>query len=220
MKRITALARTGLWLVGAAALVILLIVWLQVLPQGPGATVQPATSGRAYPAPATATRPVQGYPGPPIVSSATPGSLATALVPNEALATASAPPPRPTPGPVIGPQTITDPAGNYRLELSSGWWASLGGETILTNYDEDKVPNVHTFPPDGLKIQIGVGQLQAGQTFQQWTIITPDDPVVEIDLPSNDGRVIVLGLSPADSPAMPDVLAMLASLEILPRPSQ
>ncbi len=42
--------------------------------------------------------------------------------------------------------------------------------------------------------------------------------VLEIDLLSGDGRVVVIGLTPADSSALPEALLMLSTLEISPQP--
>ncbi|MGQ0602519.1 MAG: hypothetical protein ACT4QE_12595 [Anaerolineales bacterium] len=161
--------------------------------------------------------------------------------------TASAPPPNPR----IGPQIIYDLEGQYSLQLFQGWQAYLGGTTIAVNYDFDVALPPDTFPPNGLKIQIGIGRLEEGQSFEEWLVswraistafdelvptleatepqpitvgayegityfIEDRDRVKEIILPQEDGRVVIIGLTPADSPAMQEALSMLATLNVTP----
>lgn len=85
--------------------------------------------------------------------------------------TASAPPPIPTPGPLIGPQTINDPLNHFSLQLLPGWYAStpdsnaVVGVTTISNYDMYRIDNR---PPGGMSIHISIGQLDTDQSFDQW----------------------------------------------------
>jgi hypothetical protein len=80
--------------------------------------------------------------------------------------------PSPTPTPTVTPEgapvIITDPEGNFRLQLLPGWRASVGRITVITNYDTEQLSDVHSYPSDGLKIQIGIGRLPADKSFEQW----------------------------------------------------
>jgi hypothetical protein len=43
---------------------------------------------------------------------------------------------------------------------------------------------------------------------------------MQIILPVSDGRLIVIGLRPNDSPTLPEALSMLSTLVILPEASE
>ena len=48
---------------------------------------------------------------------------------------------------------------------------------------------------------------------------TPNTPgVLEIDLVTGDGRVVVIGVSPSDSPLLSEMLSMLSTIEFLSKP--
>jgi hypothetical protein len=140
------------------------------------------------------------------------------------------------------------------LQLLPGWHAAVGGTTVIVNYDETNLGSEGDFPPGAMKIQIGVGVLEQGQTFEQWlsnwisvSVAAPPDSglspitatwptrstigryegvtyflngqprVQEIILPLNDGRIIIIGLTPADSPALPEALSILSPLNVSPK---
>ena len=246
-----------LWLVGAVILVLALILITQNMVSKRAPVMEPTVLGGANAAPATPSQAAMGYPAPATVSPSTPSPDGTAIASSDDKATASAVPPvAATTGRIIGPQTITDPAGHYSLGLRAGWWASLGATTVLVNYDEDTIANVNKFAPGDLKVQISVGRVQAGQSFDQWLsdwiaietapapgsgkpnlaatmpvpfklgnydgfqfTIDSEYPITEVDLPIDDGWVIIIGFTPSDSPAMSEALSMLTGIEILQIPS-
>ncbi|HLB46157.1 MAG TPA: hypothetical protein VJL59_03935 [Anaerolineales bacterium] len=269
MKRLSDFLQVVLGVAFLAVFALVLVVVFRAVSQGgvggaPAAT-QPA---QGYPPPqetveipATPSPLPPGYP-PPVTSAveatawhSTQVAQSTALaatVAAEIIATSCAPTPTPQ-GALVGPQTIRDPGGHFSLTLLPGWYASAVGITVITNYDTEKISDVHTFPSGGLKIQIGVGKLESGQSFEQWlsnwiavSISPPPDSglpgltatepqpyilgnyegvtyfindeyrIMEIVLPVRDRRVIIIGLTPADSPALTEALSMLASLEVLP----
>jgi len=74
-------------------------------------------------------------------------------------ATASAQGPTPTPIVLVGPRTLVDGTRQYSLELPEGWWAVAVAGTTLTNYDSDKLTDVHQLPPGGIKVYLGIGSL-------------------------------------------------------------
>ncbi len=241
------------------------LVLLGMMAVGLIAVFQAARGGAPVPALQVTVQTTEGYPPLPDVTIVPQGyplpTPAPTLSPPEvtatwgawiAEATASVPTPLPTPGPLIGPQIIYDPSGQFTMTLLSGWRAYVGGTTVIINYDDEQLSDVHTFPPGGLKIQIGVGELDPGESFEQWLsnwiaislspppdsglpnltatepqpytlgnydgvtyIINDEYSIMEIVLSLSAERVMVIGLTPADSPALPEALSMLSTVEAL-----
>jgi hypothetical protein len=265
-------ATTALQLVAGLSVLAFLAVAMFALLQyvaGQQATapLAQATAPVGYPPPATRFPPTltlpSGYPQPPATSTWSPAQFTAIAQTGEAFVatnvaeatqaatriaemTASAPS-----NPRIGPQTVYDLEGQYSLQLFEGWRAYVGGTTVIVNYDTSQQLDSHTYPPGGLKIQIGVGKLEEGQSFDAWlshwrSISTSFDKLVptleateplpitvgayggvtyyigdvrrvkEIVLPLPDGRIVIIGLTPAESPAMQEALSMLATLNALP----
>ena len=70
---------------------------------------------------------------------------------------------------VVDPQTIYDPAGQFSLILPPGWRALVYTTTSIYNYDENVVgEHEGSFPPGTLRIEIVVGKLPDGLSFEQW----------------------------------------------------
>ena len=71
----------------------------------------------------------------------------------------------------MGPQAIYDPLNRFSVKLLPGWYAyapdakAIAGVTTISNYDMNLIDSR---PPNGLSIQISVGQLGVEQTFEQW----------------------------------------------------
>ena len=160
-------------------------------------------------------------------------------------ATASVWTPGPNHEPVFGEQLIQDPKGRFRLKLASGWRAYLGGDPIIQNYEADSLPpgglkiqlgisqlaTGQSFEqwqaqwialeasPDfaGANATISEPQLFAlGQyTGTTYTITSSYLPVMEILL-LDKSQVAIIGLTPANSPAIDEALRMLATLQLLP----
>jgi hypothetical protein len=77
----------------------------------------------------------------------------------------------PSPTPEGIPYIITDPVNRFSMTVLPGWYAytpdakAIVGVTSIANYDmrlEDQQPQ------GGLSIQISIGQLKPGQSFEQW----------------------------------------------------
>jgi hypothetical protein len=121
-------------------------------------------SGQAVSPLPSATPPTSPLPTAIVTSGPTPTPFPTGWPPDFT--------PSPTPTPTVTPEgapvIITDPEGNFSLQLLPGWRAHVGGSTSIKNYDDESLSDVHTFPPGGLKIQMGVGKLPDGQSFEQW----------------------------------------------------
>jgi len=66
--------------------------------------------------------------------------------------------------------TFYEQANHYSLKLLPGWYAysGNGGEDSITNYDMEAITDLNRFQPGDLKINIGAGKLEPGQSFQQW----------------------------------------------------
>ncbi len=116
------------------------------------------------------------------------------------------------------------------------------GTDYFFNYSEADLPPRGGFPPGGIKVEIEFAQVKAGQTFEQWysdlvARMAPDAPTpypyelgkhkgyaqdlqgdevgsMVITLPRGDGGVVLIGLMPANSPALSDALKMLSTLDI------
>jgi len=73
-------------------------------------------------------------------------------------------------------QIYIDPLYHYRLKLAPDWHVSptpsdaLFGVAILYNYDPDEIEQRSILVTDSLKIQIGVGPLRQGQSFDEWVV--------------------------------------------------
>jgi hypothetical protein len=167
------------------------------------------------------------------------------------------PSPQPTPSPTPEgiPYLITDPVNHFSLILLPGWHAHVGGTTVIFNYDDENFGGEGNFPPGGLKIQFGVGDLEPKQSFEQWLakwiassiapppgssspsltateprpytlgkyrgvtyFIDADPRIMEIVFPLTDGRIMVIGLMPAGSLALPEALSILSTLDISSEP--
>lgn len=70
--------------------------------------------------------------------------------------------------PRTGPQTIIDPGGRFTLELPVGWRAWLSRNITILNYNDENLGGDAGFPPNGIKIEIGGGDLPAGLELNQW----------------------------------------------------
>jgi hypothetical protein len=128
----------------------------------------------AYPPPIPTHEPPTGYPPPDLTLPPEPTLSETEIAIDAtfiAQATASAPAPIPTLGPLVGPQIIHDPLNHFNLQLFQGWYAStpsanaIAGVTSISNYDTYRIDDR---PPGGMSIHISMGQLDAGQAFDQW----------------------------------------------------
>ncbi len=153
-----------------------------------------ATRSQLSPLP-TATAPISPLPTPIVTSGPTPTPYPT---PRPRDFTPS-PSPTPSPTPEGAPVIITDPEGNFSLRLLPGWRAYVGGTTVIINYDDENLGGEGNFPPGALKIQIGVGKLEPGQSFEQWlsdwmaisTSFPPDFP--QPTLTATDSQPYTLG---------------------------
>ena len=110
-----------------------------------------------YPGPPTPdfTASPFGYPGPPTPFPTWPPAVETAYhATQRAAATSLAPAPQPSPASpyVIGPRSVEEFDGHFRLFLPAGWWASLGGTMVVSHYDPEA--RVNEFQPGDLKIQM------------------------------------------------------------------
>jgi hypothetical protein len=161
-------------------LVLLAVALFQAARSGGVGGAPAATQAQGYPPPQgqilapTATKPAQGYPAPQGLAATTiyetqvaQATKMVATLAAEIIMTSRAPTPT-SPWPLVGPQIITDSTGQFSLNLPSGWYATTLGGVILTNYDADKVVDVNNFAPGDIKIQMGIGKLPAGQTFEEW----------------------------------------------------
>jgi hypothetical protein len=184
MKRTWSLLQAAAGLVLLAALALGLVAAFRAVRSNGLADAPAGTQAlEGYPLPEVTTYPPTGYPPPPATLPPPEATAIQATFDAEATMvmatmiaemTASAPPPLPTPGPIVGPQTIADPVNHFSLNLLSGWRASvpspnaLAGVTDIVNYDVETVEDIHGYPLGGLKIQIGAGKLPSGQSFDQW----------------------------------------------------
>ena len=209
-------------------------------------------SGR-WVSPLTTTTLTSPLPTPTMTSGPTPTPYPTPWPPDFTPSPTSTPSPTPEGIPAI----IYDPLNRFSVTLLPGWYAytpdanAVAGVTTISNYDKRLIDDP---PPGSLSIQISIGQLEPGQSFEQWlsnwrlietspeygafgvtlteprpytlgrydgvTFIgnAPNSPsVLEIDLLTSDGRVAVIGLSPADSPILTEALQMLSTIEISPK---
>ncbi len=218
-----------------------------------------ATRSQPLPQP-IATSPISPLPTPIVTGGPTPTPYPTPRPPDftpEPISTSTLP----TPGPLIGPQTLYDPVSHFSLTLSPGWYASVpdshfASVTDIANY------NFYTTrrPLDGISIQIQAGPLPSDQSFEQWladfrvretspesgafgvTLTEPQphqlgryegvtyvatgqegESVLVLHIPSGDGWIAVISLSPYDAsnpppPALSEALSMLATIQISSQP--
>jgi hypothetical protein len=153
------------------SLVVLLLVWMALLsckPEG-NRVLDPQTGALVSPVQTpTPTATVFVSPIHTPLASATPNLVFLTPAPWDII---TPPAPSPTSGPVIGPQTLYDPLNHFSINLLPGWYAyapdakAIAGVTTISNYDMNLIDSR---PPNGLSIQISVGQLGVEQTFEQW----------------------------------------------------
>lgn len=149
-----------------ASLLLAAIAILTVLAscQPEGLVFDPQSGQWISPLP-TPTSPTSPLPTPTVASGPTPTPYPTPWPPD------FTPEPivLPTPGPLIGPQTLYDPISHFSLTLAPGWYASVpdshfASVTDIANY------NFYTEsrPLNGISIQIQAGPLPPSQSFEQW----------------------------------------------------
>ena len=168
------------------------------------------------------------------------------------------PEPAATATPPADPLVIYDPVNRFRLRILPGWYVitpdpkAIVAVTSISNYD---IVHTDDRPPDGLSIQISIGQLGAEQSFEQWlsdrraletspengssgvtltesqpytlgrykgVTYTAHDPasskdVMIVYLLTDDRRIVGIGLSPANVPALSEGLSILSTIEVSPK---
>jgi len=143
-----------------------------------GQSSAPAETSLGSPLPASpeATQTLLPYPYPypppfqtphtPLPTSDLPFATMTADTATQLAAmTASAP------APITQSRVIYDPVNRFSLQLPTNWYVvtpdsnAIIGVTTITNYD---ISVVESQPPDGLSIQISIGDLNPDQSFEQW----------------------------------------------------
>jgi len=155
------------------------LVLLGILAVGLITMFQAARGGAPAPALQVTAQTTEGYPPLPEGTSVPRGyplpTPAPTLSPPEMTATwgtwiaeATASVPAATPTPLIDSQIISDPTGQFTLTLLSGWNAWVGGVTTIVNYESENLGGEGDFPPGGIKVQMGIGNLAPDQSFEQW----------------------------------------------------
>ena len=132
-----------------------------------------------------------------LASPVNPPLSVIAILPTSVSPLPTPPPWAITPGPTAtytpppDKQTFYENESRYSLKLSTGWYAynAHGGYDSITNYDVNMVTDLNKFQPGDLKINIGVGKLSIGQSFQQWvsnrlTTSTSPDPNYPVPSPT------------------------------------
>jgi hypothetical protein len=101
------------------------------------------------------------------------------------------------------------PPGGVKVTISTTMLKSgQSFEDWLSGWSAPKTPGVILPPPDYQPYTLGkyegVSRLVSNDT----------GGTLEIILPLNDGRVVVIGVSPADSPSLSDALSILSTLDV------
>lgn len=82
-----------------------------------------------------------------------------------------------TPEPWISPtpyqedKAVSDPSDTITLMVPKGWYASFSetsqGTTVIANFD---LWALEGRPEGGMMVELGIGSLEEGQTFDQWLV--------------------------------------------------